>query len=271
LVVGPGVVGIPVAHAILGIGPDINDLFDLFGDDDDNRKSKQHHYQPTADTGVQASRAAADATATEATQPVAKVGSEPANASRVSAPETLATAGSPESLSPGIREDIGGNEGGAVPRSVGLGRTSNLPPVPSAPVTRSIVIRAVPGHAGSRQPMSVPPGLSQAPVPMAAPVPGPQVPEEQQAPSAPPTPTPRWHAINPGAPGGSGIGRTPDSFRAGYAEYLRSANTSDLVVAALPGVAGIAGFTLVGAYAGYRQARALRAALLAPVPTRVLL
>jgi hypothetical protein len=42
-------------------------------------------------------------------------------------------------------------------------------------------------------------------------------------------------------------------------------------VAAVPGVAGIAGFTLVGAYAGYRQAKALQRALLAPVPTSFLL
>ena len=46
---------------------------------------------------------------------------------------------------------------------------------------------------------------------------------------------------------------------------------SDLFVAAVPGVAGLAGFTLVGAFAGYRQARAVQAALLAPVPTRILL
>ena len=54
-------------------------------------------------------------------------------------------------------------------------------------------------------------------------------------------------------------------------EYLRAATTSDLFAAALPGVAGIAGFTLLGAYAGYRQARAVQAALLPPVPTRILL
>ena len=65
--------------------------------------------------------------------------------------------------------------------------------------------------------------------------------------------------------------KIPDSFRVGYAEYLRAASTADLFVAALPGVAGIAGFTLLGAYAGYRQARAVQAALLAPVPTSILL
>jgi hypothetical protein len=65
--------------------------------------------------------------------------------------------------------------------------------------------------------------------------------------------------------------RVPDSFRVGYPEYLRSADTGDLFVAALPGLVGITGFTLVGAYAGYRQAKALQRALLAPAPTRILL
>ncbi len=76
---------------------------------------------------------------------------------------------------------------------------------------------------------------------------------------------------NPIANNLPGAGRIPDSFRVGYAEYLRSATTSDLLVAALPGVAGIAGFTLIGAYAGYRQARAVQAALLPAVPTQIVL
>jgi hypothetical protein len=45
----------------------------------------------------------------------------------------------------------------------------------------------------------------------------------------------------------------------------------DILAAALPGVAGIAGFTLLGAFAGYRQAVGLQKALLAPVPTRIVL
>jgi hypothetical protein len=65
--------------------------------------------------------------------------------------------------------------------------------------------------------------------------------------------------------------KIPESFRVGYAEYLRAATTTDLLAAALPGAAGIAGFTLIGAFAGYRQAKAVQMALLAPVPTRVLL
>ena len=65
--------------------------------------------------------------------------------------------------------------------------------------------------------------------------------------------------------------KIPDGFRVGYAEYLRAATTSDILAAALPGAAGIAGFTVLGAYAGYRQAKAIQQALLAPVPTSVLL
>lgn len=42
-----------------------------------------------------------------------------------------------------------------------------------------------------------------------------------------------------------------------------------MILEALPGVAGIAGFTLVGAYAGYRQARAVQRALLAPAPPSI--
>ena len=46
MVVGPGVLGTAEAHAILGIGPDI-DFFDLFVDDD--QKSSLHHPRPGAE------------------------------------------------------------------------------------------------------------------------------------------------------------------------------------------------------------------------------
>jgi len=131
-------------------------------------------------------------------------------------------------------------------------------------VTRTVVIRA---PQATRTPISttppafVAPQLPQAPaaVPLAAP------------PPIPPTPAQPPQVNGPLAPSHSTAGRVPDSFRVGYDEYLRTATTTDLFVAAMPGVAGIAGFTLVGAYAGYRQARAVQRALLAPVPTSVLL
>lgn len=252
LVVGPGMVGTAVAHAgLFGIGPDI-DFFDLFGDDDHKKKkSDQHHPRPgSADAGAQASRTAAGITAAEAGPPTAKIGSVPEGV--------------------GVNENIsrGGGGGGGLPRAVGTGRSSNLPRVPSAPVTRSIVIRGAPPAAAST---GIPTqALPQAPVviPLATPPPNPRLPEGSPAPAAPPAPAPSSHAKAPRLPG---AGRVPDSLRVGYAEYLRSATTTDLFVAALPGVAGIAGFTLVGAYAGYRQARAVQAALLAPAPTSILL
>ncbi len=172
--------------------------------------------------------------------------------------------------------------------------------VSTAPSTRSVVIRAKPAVA---QPESAPtpvvstasmtetpavalsappislPGpaaeeLPPAPPPAAAPMPmtGPVlVPPRPDALPVPTTiesgPSRRMGPAQKLAP----PMRIPDSFRAGYAEYLRKATTGDLIAAALPGVAGIAGFTLAGAYAGYRQAKAVQQALLAPVPTSILL
>jgi hypothetical protein len=244
MVVGPGVVGIAQSHAILGIGPDI---LDLFGDDND--KSSLHHPRPgSEDSSGQAARTVGVTTA-DAGPPVSTFGSVPESAGR-------------------------GGGGGGVPRISGAGRSSNLPPVSSAPITRHIVIRGAPfaaGPAGTPVPEFVAPaprgGLGV--VPLATPPPSTPVPEGRPTPAGPPAPAPRTK--NPLAQNNSGGGRIPDSFRAGYAEYLRAATTTDLFVAALPGVAGIAGFTVLGAYAGYRQAKALQAALLAPVPTRILL
>jgi hypothetical protein len=261
--------GTAVAHAgIFGI--------DFFGDD---HKSRQHHPRPGSDTGAQESGTVASAAAV-AGPPVAKIGSEPVSASRVSAPESVAaasapeamtTAGAPESLSRvGVPESVARNAGGggAISRSIGMGRASNLPPVSTAPATRSVVIRGLQGGGGTPAPSFVP--RSPISVPLAAPPPAPQGPDGRPAPAAPLSPSPQSPFVNiPGAPIASGVAQLPNSFRAGYHEYLRTASTTDLFVAALPGVAGIAGFTLVGAYAGYRQARSVQKPLLAPVPTSV--
>jgi hypothetical protein len=262
MVAGPGIVGTAVANAgLFGIGPDI---FDLFGDD---KKSDMHHPRPGAEVSTPSARTTAGIAAAEA--PTAKVGSLPESVSSpesVSAPESAAVTGS-----------VGGGGGGGMPRSTTPARAGNLPRVSSAPVTRSIVIRGTPhpplGACGEA-PALVPSAAPQAPavVPLAAPPPVSPEPEGSPAPAAPPAPSPSApQAKDPLAPNGSGIVPIPDSYRAGYAEHLRSASTSDLFLEALPGVAGIAGFTLVGAYAGYRQAKSLRRALLAPAPTSILL
>ena len=128
------------------------------------------------------------------------------------------------------------------------------------------VVPAAPAPVAPRMPVVVPLAVPP-PLPAAPPVRSP-------APEAVPVPA----TIEPGP--GSQIApadsyppptKIPDSFRVGYGEYLRAATTTDLFAAALPGVAGIAGFTLLGMYAGYRQARAVQAALLPAVPTQFLL
>lgn len=259
MVAGPGVLGIAQSHAILGFGPDI---FDLFGDDDD--KSDLHHPRPGSEesSSGQAARTVGVTTA-DAGPPVSTFGSGPESAARTE-------------VDGAVQESARGGGGGAVPRVRPAGRSSNLPSVPSAPITRNIIIRGTPSTArpaGTPAPAIVPPALRQAPavVPLAAPPPSEPVPEGRPARAAPPAPAPAPRTKNPLAPTNSGPGGIPNSFRVGYAEYLRAATTTDLIVAALPGVAGIAGFTVLGAYAGYRQAKALQAALLAPVPTRILL
>ena len=174
--------------------------------------------------------------------------------------------------------------------------------VSTAPSTRSVVIRtkgpaAAPVAQAEPAASAVPVAYTPATM-LGAPLVDaiPAAPAAQSLPAGPPLavspPLPAAPAIRPPAPQAATIPSTsapgpgrplapanshrpqvkvPDSFRVGYAEYLRSATTADLFAAAAPGVAGIAGFTLLGAFAGYRQAKAVQSALLAPVPTRILL
>jgi hypothetical protein len=252
LAAGPGFAGVAVAHA---------DLFgiDFFGDDD---KSDLHHPRPGSEDSAQSTRAATGIAAAEA--PTARVGSTPGHGG---VSETAAVV-SPGSVPEAAVTAAGG--GGGTPRTNATGRPANLPRVSSAPATRSVVIRRVPRRV-SAGPAEAAQALPRSPVvALAAPPPEFAEPEVRPAPAGPPaaaSTAPR--AKDPLAPGGSGTARAPESYRAGYAEYLRSADTAELLVAALPGAAGIAGFTLVGAYAGYRQARALQKALLAPAPTSI--
>jgi hypothetical protein len=194
---------------------------------------------------------------------------------------------------------IGGNSS----KSGSGGTAGRLNAVSTAPSARSVVIRTEPSTAQpdssavpaafiapSEQPAAVALGshyvesVPQAPPP-AAPAPVPvTVPLTVMPPAAPaldvpaPLGLPVTTANQPAPIGRMGPAHSfapptkiPDSFRVGYAEYLRAATTTDLLAAALPGAAGIAGFTIIGAFAGYRQAKAVQKALLAPVPTRILM
>lgn len=143
---------------------------------------------------------------------------------------------------------------------------STLTPAVSTASITDVPVVALSAPAVEVMPVASPPAAPAMPV--TGPVFVPPRPEAMPVPST----------IQPGPSRGFGPAerpslpaRIPDSFRAGYPEYLRSANTGDLIAAALPGVAGIAGFTIVGAYAGYRQAKALQKALLAQGPTSILL
>ncbi len=186
-------------------------------------------------------------------------------------------------------------------KASGNGTAARVNSVSTAPSARSVVIRTKPAAAQTDSgtvaaafteplaPAAATPGsgysefVPEVPPPAApaAPAAAPMAISPPAAPAIrPPAPqgvtVPSTSAPLPGrplAPGSSPrpAGTLPDSFRVGYAEYLRTATNTDLLVAAAPGVAGIAGFTLLGAFAGYRQAKAVQTALLAPVPTRVLL
>lgn len=251
---GPGFAGSAVAHADL-FG------FDFFGDDD---KSDLHHPRPGSEVSAQSTRAATGMAAAEA--PTARIGSTPddGGVSETAAVRSLASV--PEA----VVTVTGG--GGGRPGKNTTGRPAHLPRLSSAPATRSVVVRRAPQSVSAGPAESAPALPRSHVVALAAPPPEFAEPEVRPAPAGPPAPASTAPPVkDPLAPGGSGPARVPDSYRAGYPEYLRSADTTDLLVAALPGAAGIAGFTLVGAYAGYRQARTLQKALLAPVPTNILL
>lgn len=178
------------------------------------------------------------------------------------------------------------------------GSTARLPAVSTAPSARSVVIRAKPPSAqpvpsdessamtatpavalgvGVQEPVAAAPPPAAPAMPLTAPVFAPKPAAPAVAPSAPraipvtPTNEPRPSQRFGPAEGVAPPARIPASFRKGYPEHLRSASTGELIAEALPGVAGLAGFTIIGAFAGYRQAKALQAALLAPVPTSILL
>ncbi|WP_454790146.1 hypothetical protein [Mycolicibacterium lutetiense] len=157
----------------------------------------------------------------------------------------------------------GGGGGGAAgaPTNGNLGRAPGLAPVPTAPSSRTIVIRSAPPKLPAAPapviaappvapaPVVVPPApVISVPVPAAPPVGVPPA-----VPSAPTIPAPR---SEPPAAQPLSVPAVPESFRLGYADYLRMASTSDLLFTVLPGVGGMLLMTAAGGAVGFRQARA---------------
>lgn len=73
-------------------------------------------------------------------------------------------------------------------------------------------------------------------------------------PRAPAAPTESPVTVPPPVAGGEG-GR----YRAGYADYLRVADTTEIAAVAVPGTTGLVALTALGGVLGYRQAKAGRA------------
>lgn len=289
MVAGPGMLGTGVASAHL-FGVDIHDLFDH------KKKNKKSHavanVGPQRGGGVKNSGGGLGGpNAAQSTKPEAKIGTT--RTTKISTGQTATSVGgaeapgaaartgtfaeSPQSSSAGTSVGpapsavlsgsagqvstgvmAGGGGGGAAgaPTNGNLGRAPNLAPVPTAPSSRTIVIRSTPPKAPvtpaapiapAPAPVAVPPApVVSVPVPVAPPVaappaaPGPGRPEPSEPPAAQPHSMPA----------------VPESFRLGYADYLRTASTSDLLFAVLPGLAGMLLMTAAGGAVGVRQARA---------------
>jgi hypothetical protein len=245
MVAGPGLVGAATASAdLFGIDLDIFDVFcrnDKKCDDDNDRRGV-----PGIDSNV----------------PEVRING------------VLGT----EEPKSGLPDATGGGGGGEVPRSGGISRPENLPPVPTAPGSREIVIRAEPTAPAPTAPApAAPAGPVPAPVvappavvpplvvppvvvpPMMPPAPaiGPVVPPPEVHPPSL-TPPPRTDR-QPAPVGDLGTQGIPVTFRVGYADYLRAATVGELAAVALPGTAGIFVITALGGLLGFRQARAAQA------------
>jgi hypothetical protein len=228
MVAGPGAVGSAVAYAdgIFDV-----DILDIFGDDD-----KKSNRRPGVGAAISG-------------------GGRPTSTVRVGVGE----------LQPG---DVVGISGGGVPAfGGGAKRASMLPPVPTAPRSRTVVIRAeqppsAPVTPAAPVPVGVPPVVAPAPVIVPVPPPAPAVvpvPPPAVVPVPPPAPAPLApppSVTEPAPPETLSPQAIP--FRAGYPDYLRAATVSQLLAAALPGVAGILLMTTAGGVVGYRQARAMQ-------------
>lgn len=290
MVVGPGMLGTGVASAdLFGIDLDILDIFDH------KDKKKSDH---SAKVGNQRTGGAkksngslggpnASAASKASTGPKAKVGSsgstssDSTSSSSSSSARSAATDQAPQSAGvTGTAEQAptaaittggtaaaaqapsavvsGGGGGGGAPANGNLGRAPNLAPVPTAPSSRTIVIRSAPPTAPAVQAPAAPvaPAPVVAPPVPVIPAPMPSAPPAGAPPAAPSAPSAPAPQSEPPASQPISVPAVPESFRIGYADYLRTASTSDLLFAVLPGLGGIVLMTAAGGVAGFRQARA---------------
>ncbi|MHC9292874.1 hypothetical protein ACRCUN_10420 [Mycobacterium sp. LTG2003] len=267
MVAGPGVAGTAVASADL-FGIDI-DILDIFDHKDKNKKKSDRGPKVGAQQNGGSKKAGGLGPAGPKRAPRPEPGGVSQSAATADrAPESANAPGSVTfrgaGQSPPAAVSGGGGGGGGVPTNSNIGRAPNLAPVPTTPSSRGIVVRAAPPAtpAVPAAPVApvVPVPIVVPPVPIALPA-LPAAPSGGGAPSAPAAPSPDAPkfeppsapppAANPSAPQA-----VPESFRIGYADYLRAASTSDLLFAVLPGVAGLTLLTAAGGAIGFRQARA---------------
>ncbi len=187
------------------------------------------------------------------------------SAGTAQAPTAAVTGGATPAPSAVLSGGGGGGGAAGAPTNGNLGRAPGLAPVPTAPSSRTIVIRSTPpkAPAAPAAPIAAPPAapIAPPPAPVVAPpgpvvsVPLPAAPPVAAPPAAPNAPVLPVPSEPPAAQPHS-VPALPDSFRLGYADYLRTASTSDLLFAVLPGLAGMLLMTAAGGAVGVRQARA---------------
>lgn len=115
----------------------------------------------------------------------------------------------------------------------------------------------------------VPPPIVVPPLIIVPPPPAPSIdataltPQEPRTPEIPPEAVlPLPGELNEDSSLPANVGSNvlgPENFRVGYADYLRTAEVSQIIAAAVPGVAGMLLLTIAGGFVGHRQANAGRA------------
>lgn len=280
--------GTAVASAHL-FGIDIHDLFDH------KKKNKKSNpaarLGPQRAGGAKNSGGALGPGANMSSKPESKIGASKIGTNRVDAGESPVTetresfAESPQSARIGTTGQVpsavvsggtisggtlqaptaavtSGGGGGAAGRPINgnIDRAPNLAPVPTAPSSRPIVIRSAPPEVPTAPApvIAAPPVAPVIPAPVVVPpaVPVPAAPPAGVAPAVPNAPVRPAPRSEPPAAQVLSAPAAPESVRLGYADYLRTASTGDLLFAVLPGLGGMLLMTAAGGAVGFRQARA---------------